>query len=81
MRHYRVPGLSAAFIENGKIAWVRAYGLADVATGRPVTPDTLFQAASISKPVTAVAAMRLVPDRKASSGRRRQSNASHVEGS
>ena len=60
MRHFHVPGLSAAFIDHGKIAWVRAYGYADVASGRPVTPDTLFQAASISKPLTAVAAMRLV---------------------
>ena len=60
MRHFHVPGLSVAFIDHGKIAWVRAYGYADVASGRPVTPDTLFQAASISKPLTAVAAMRLV---------------------
>ena len=60
MHRYRVPGLSAAFIEKGKIAWVRSYGVADVATGAPVTARTLFQAASISKSVTAAAVMRLV---------------------
>ncbi len=64
MRHYHVPGLSAAFIEDGKIVWVRTYGVADVTTGAPVTPATLFQAASISKPVTAVAVMKLVQQGK-----------------
>ena len=58
----KTPGVSIAFFENGRIRWTKTYGLADVASGRPVTPQTLFQAASISKAVTATAAMRLVQD-------------------
>jgi CubicO group peptidase (beta-lactamase class C family) len=60
MQETQTPGVSIAFFEDGHIAWARAYGLADVASGREVTPDTLFQAGSISKPVAAVAALRLV---------------------
>jgi CubicO group peptidase (beta-lactamase class C family) len=59
MRALEVPGLSIAVINHGAVEWSRAYGVADVSTGRPVTTDTLFQAASISKPVTAVGLMRL----------------------
>ncbi|MCY3599348.1 MAG: serine hydrolase [Gemmatimonadetes bacterium] len=55
-----VPGVSVAVLVDGEIAWARGYGLADVESGRPVTPNTLFQAASISKPVAALAALRLV---------------------
>jgi CubicO group peptidase (beta-lactamase class C family) len=64
MAHHKVPGVSVAFFDHGQILWTRAYGLADVAAKRPVTPDTLFQAASISKPVAALAALRLVQDGK-----------------
>ncbi len=64
MAHYKVPGVSVAFFDHGQIIWTRAYGLADVAAKTPVTPDTLFQAASISKPVSALAALRLVQDGK-----------------
>lgn len=55
-----VPGVSVAVIEDGEIAWARGWGLADVASGRAVTADTLFQAASISKPVAALAALQMV---------------------
>jgi CubicO group peptidase (beta-lactamase class C family) len=58
MRDLHVPGVSIAVIDHGRIAWTRAYGVADAETGRPVTASTLFQAASISKPVAAVAAVR-----------------------
>ena len=58
MRDLHVPGVSIAVIDHGRIAWSRAYGVADVETGRPVTPATLFQAASISKPVAAVATVK-----------------------
>jgi CubicO group peptidase (beta-lactamase class C family) len=64
MGHFHDPGLTVAFIDNGKISWVRNYGFADVEGHRPVTEDTLFQCASISKPVTAVATMRLVQEGK-----------------
>jgi CubicO group peptidase (beta-lactamase class C family) len=64
MAFHKVPGVSVAFFDHGQIIWARAYGFADVAAKTPVTPDTLFQAASISKPVTALAALRLVQDGK-----------------
>jgi CubicO group peptidase (beta-lactamase class C family) len=60
MRYYHVPGVSIAFFDHGKVIWTRAYGVADVRTGRPATPETLFQAGSISKPVAALGALRLV---------------------
>jgi CubicO group peptidase (beta-lactamase class C family) len=66
MRHYHVPGVSIALIEGGRIAWAQGYGVLDVATKAPVTPKTLFQAASLSKLVTAVAALRLADSGKLS---------------
>ena len=60
MDRFGVPGVSIAVIKDYQIHWTKAYGQADVTAKAPVTPDTLFQAASISKPVTAFAVMRLV---------------------
>jgi len=60
MLQLAVPGVSIAVITGGEIEWARGFGVADVETQRPVTPDTLFQAASISKPVAALAALKLV---------------------
>jgi CubicO group peptidase (beta-lactamase class C family) len=62
MRFYGVPGLSVAVIHDGKIAWTRAYGRADVAARAAMTTDTIFEAGSVSKSVAATAAMRLVQD-------------------
>lgn len=62
MAYHNVPGVSVAVLDGGEIAWARAWGTADLETGVPVTPETLFQAASISKPVAALAAMGLVED-------------------
>lgn len=62
MSRLSVPGVSVAVIEDGRVEWARGYGLADVEEGRAVTTHTLFQAASISKPVAATAALRLVQD-------------------
>jgi CubicO group peptidase (beta-lactamase class C family) len=59
MRRLHVPGVSIAVIHDGRIAWAKGYGVAAV-NGPAVTPETLFQAASISKPVTALAALRMV---------------------
>ena len=60
MRAYGVPGVSIAVIDHGEIAWAKGYGVADRTTGRRVTAQTLFQAASISKPVSALGALSLV---------------------
>jgi CubicO group peptidase (beta-lactamase class C family) len=62
MKHYGVPAVSVALIDDGRIVWARAYGLADVAGNRVATPATLFQAASMSKPVASVAALQLVQE-------------------
>lgn len=62
LQRFRVPGVSVAVIKDFSVHWTKGYGVADVETGRPVENDTLFQAASISKPVTAMAALRLVQE-------------------
>jgi CubicO group peptidase (beta-lactamase class C family) len=60
MAHWGVPGVSVAVIDGGEVAWAKAWGVKDVETGDPVTPTTLFQAASISKPVAVMGMLRLV---------------------
>ena len=57
-----VPGVSVAVIRDFDIHWARGYGVADVETGAAVDIETLFQAASISKPVAAMAVLRAVQD-------------------
>jgi CubicO group peptidase (beta-lactamase class C family) len=60
MKYYHVPGVSVAVIDNGKIDWAKGYGIKETGGNDPVTPETLFQAASISKPVTALGTLQLV---------------------
>jgi CubicO group peptidase (beta-lactamase class C family) len=60
MRELKIPGVSVAVFEKGRIEWARGWGVADATSGRNVEPDTRFQAASISKPVAAAAALALV---------------------
>ena len=62
MERMRVPGVSIAVIKDFEIHWAKGYGIADVTAGTAVTPDTIFQAASISKPTAAMGVMRLVQD-------------------
>ncbi len=57
-----VPGVSVAVIADGELAWARGYGVRQAGESAPVTEQTLFQAASISKPITAVAVMLLVQE-------------------
>jgi CubicO group peptidase (beta-lactamase class C family) len=64
MEHYHVPGVSIAVFDEGQILWARGFGLADIPERKPVTPETLFQAASVSKSVTAFAALQLVQQGK-----------------
>ena len=66
MEHYHVPGVSVAVIHAGRVEWARGYGKRDVESGAPVTAETLFQAASLSKGVAASVAMRLVEQGKLS---------------
>ena len=63
MARLNVPGVSVAVIKAGKVAWSRGYGVAWVG-GPAITPRTLFQAASVSKPVAAMAALRMAEQGK-----------------
>jgi CubicO group peptidase (beta-lactamase class C family) len=60
MKFYKTPGISIAVINKGRIEWARGYGVRETGGSEAVTPQTLFQAASISKPVAAMAALRFV---------------------
>jgi CubicO group peptidase (beta-lactamase class C family) len=64
MKHYRVPGVSIAVINDFKVEWARGYGVKDWETNEPVTTETLFQAGSISKPVAAMVALKRVEQGK-----------------
>ena len=57
-----VPGLSIAVIRDFEVHWAKGYGTADIETGAPVDVETVFQAASISKPVAAMAVLKAVQD-------------------
>ena len=60
MRQYGAVGVSVAVIDSFRVAWAKGYGVKNAATREPVTTGTLFQAASISKPVNATAVLREV---------------------
>ena len=64
MQALGVPGLGMAVVEHGQLAWSREFGLANVALGTPVDVRTLFEAASLSKPVFAYAVLQLVDQGK-----------------
>ena len=59
MAHYGVPGVSIAVIHDSRIQWTRAYGTAVTGGSQTVSDQTLFQAASISKALTAFATLRV----------------------
>jgi CubicO group peptidase (beta-lactamase class C family) len=57
-----IPGLSIAISDEGQLAWAKAFGVADVTTGESVTTETIFEAASLTKPVFAYLALQLVQE-------------------
>ena len=57
-----MAGLAVAVVEEGELRFVRTYGVADKATGAPVTPRTLFRWASVSKTATGVLAAAMASD-------------------
>lgn len=63
MKALHVPGVSIAVIKGGKLDWARGFGVTREG-GAAVTAETMFQAGSVSKPVAAVATLRLVQDGK-----------------
>ncbi|HLN32104.1 MAG TPA: serine hydrolase domain-containing protein [Gemmataceae bacterium] len=60
MAHYLVPGMSIAVIQDDRILLTREYGVMNAASRQAVTRQTRFQAASVSKPLATLAALRLV---------------------
>lgn len=60
MKQLRIPGLSLVVIKDGMIEWKKSYGFANRELNRPVDENTLFQAASISKPLAAFATLHWV---------------------
>jgi CubicO group peptidase (beta-lactamase class C family) len=60
MEAHDVPGVSITVIKDFKIEWAKGYGILKYGGNEAVTPDTLFQAGSLAKPVTAVGALHYV---------------------
>jgi CubicO group peptidase (beta-lactamase class C family) len=60
MREVEVPGLALALIRGGKTYAIHNFGVRDAKTGQPVTDETIFEAASLSKPVFAYGVLKLV---------------------
>jgi len=66
MQYFDVPGLSIAVIKDNKIEWAKSYGVKEKGTNDSVTLNTMFQAASMSKPITAMIALKLEEEKKIS---------------
>ncbi len=64
----KIPGAVVLIQQHGKPVFLESFGVRDVATKTPMTPDTIFRLYSMSKPVTSVAAMMLVDDGKLALG-------------
>src|SRR5882757_6175239 len=64
MKKDGVPGLAIAVIRGGKTIWLHGFGVKEVRTGQPVTAQTVFEAASLSKPVFTYAVLKLVEQGK-----------------
>jgi CubicO group peptidase (beta-lactamase class C family) len=60
LKKEEIPGLSMAIIKDGKLWWSEGFGVKSTESGKPVTVDTIFEAASLSKPVFAYAVLKLV---------------------
>ncbi|CAF0846826.1 unnamed protein product [Adineta steineri] len=64
IKHYHVPAVSIALINEGRIEWTKAYGYLDAEHMKRANTFTLFQAASISKPISAMVALKLVEQQR-----------------
>jgi CubicO group peptidase (beta-lactamase class C family) len=63
MDEQRIPGLALGIVQGDQVVYLKGFGQAD-ASGRPVTPQTPFILASVSKPITSLAVMQLVEQGK-----------------
>ncbi|MGV3541268.1 MAG: serine hydrolase domain-containing protein [Rufibacter sp.] len=66
MRQHQVPGVAVAITKDGRLVHVKGYGYADVEAQEPVKPTSLFRIASISKPITGIAFVKLAEEGKVS---------------
>lgn len=64
MRIAGVPGAAIAVVDRGRLVWSRSFGVKNILTRDPVREDTLFEAASMTKPVFAYVVMRLVDENR-----------------
>jgi CubicO group peptidase (beta-lactamase class C family) len=64
MKKAGVPGLAISIIRGGKTTWLHGFGMKEVRTHQPVTGETVFEAASLSKPVFTYAVLKLVEQGK-----------------
>ena len=64
MKKHNVPGGAVSVVKDGRLVYARGFGYADVENKTPVQPDALFRIASVSKPITAAAIMKLVEEGK-----------------
>ena len=64
MKKSNVPGVSIALIRRGKTIWLHGFGVKEAGTSQPVTGETVFEAASLSKPVFAYGVLKLVDQGK-----------------
>ncbi|NLG63830.1 MAG: beta-lactamase family protein [Candidatus Cloacimonetes bacterium] len=60
MREDSLPSITVAVAKDGRVLWAQGFGYADLERRIPATPETMYSLASISKPITATALMRLV---------------------
>ena len=60
MEKFRVPGVSVAVIKDFQVHWAKGWGYADAEAKTPVVAETMFQAASMSKPVAALGSLKAV---------------------
>lgn len=65
---YKIPGLAVALIENGRVRDIVANGVRDKVSGLPIDENTVFEAASLSKPVFAYGVLRMVAEGKLNLG-------------
>lgn len=64
MNKYQVPGMSVAITKDERLVYAKGYGVADKDKGTPITNNSLFRIASVSKTITGITAMKLVDDGK-----------------
>lgn len=64
LKKYSIPGISIALVKDGRLVFAKGYGVIDKSTGEATGPNTLFRVASVSKPITSIAVMKMIQDNK-----------------